>query len=377
MTNDLETLRLLIIDDDEVDRMAVYRALKRTSLSFDWAEASDGATGLSHLLHDSFDCVFLDFQLPQESGLHVLIQTRSAGVATPIIMLTGRGDEKTAVQLMKAGASDYIPKGEMSPDALARSLRHVTQIHQAQKQKEAAEAALRQYTAELEIRNQELDAFAHTVAHDLKTPLAVIIGYGEMILQQAEQLSPQEQQRLIGRLLKNGKRMETIILELLLLATIRKEEVKPTALDMDSILSAARYRLEHTIEHSEAKITLPSSWPIALGYGPWIEEVWFNYLSNAIKYGGQPPQIELGATPQNGVIRFWVRDNGPGINEENQTKLFIPFTRFDQVRTEGQGLGLSIVQSIVTKLNGAVGVESESGSGSTFWFTLPAQTQPF
>jgi two-component system sensor histidine kinase/response regulator len=118
---------------------------------------------------------------------------------------------------------------------------------------------------------------------------------------------------------------------------------------------------------------LPKTWPVALGYGPWVEEVWVNYLSNGLKYGGQPPRVELGATAQpDGQVCFWIRDNGSGIPPEAQTRLFTPFTRLDQVRAEGHGLGLSIVRRIVEKLGGQVGVKSEAGQGSVFTFTLPA-----
>ena len=115
------------------------------------------------------------------------------------------------------------------------------------------------------------------------------------------------------------------------------------------------------------------SWPRALGHAAWVEEVWANYLSNAIKYGGQPPRVMLGAEPQqDGMVRYWVRDNGPGLAPEDQARLFTPFTRLDQVRVKGHGLGLSIVRRIVEKLGGQVGVESQLGQGSTFFFILPA-----
>ena len=95
-------------------------------------------------------------------------------------------------------------------------------------------------------------------------------------------------------------------------------------------------------------------------------------MSNALKYGGQPPRVELGATEQeDGTVRFWVRDNGHGLTPEEQARLFTPFTRLDQVSAKGHGLGLSIVRRIVEKMGGQVGVESQVGQGSTFVFTLP------
>jgi two-component system sensor histidine kinase/response regulator len=151
-------------------------------------------------------------------------------------------------------------------------------------------------------------------------------------------------------------------------------EMRP--LDMASTVDEAQRRLTYMIEEHQAEIILPKSWPVALGYGPWVEEVWANYLSNAIQYGGRPPRVELGATVQaDSQVCFWVRDNGPGLTPEEQARLFTPFTRLDQVRVKGHGLGLSIVQRIVEKLDGQVGVESQVGQGSVFTFTLPGMRQ--
>jgi signal transduction histidine kinase len=125
----------------------------------------------------------------------------------------------------------------------------------------------------------------------------------------------------------------------------------------------------------QAEIIKPSEWPVVLGHAPWVEEVWANYISNAMKYGGHPPRVELGATPlPNGSVRFWVHDNGNGLSPEARAQLFIAYTRLDKLRATGHGLGLSIVKRIVEKLGGTVGLESEDepGKGSTFSFTLPA-----
>ncbi len=149
-----------------------------------------------------------------------------------------------------------------------------------------------------------------------------------------------------------------------------------TPLDMFSIVEEAQKRLVYMSKQSRAEFILPYHWPIALGYAPWIEEVWANYLSNAMKYGGRPPRIELGSTIQeDGMIRFWVKDNGAGILPDDQSNLFTPFTQLGQVRAEGSGLGLSIVRRIIDKCEGQVGLESEVDVGSTFWFALPAASE--
>jgi signal transduction histidine kinase len=208
------------------------------------------------------------------------------------------------------------------------------------------------------------------VAHDLKDPLAVVIGSAESLEQVYDSIPNEELRQWLQRIASTGRKMSHIIDELLLLAGARTEEVKMEPLDVASIVAEVQQRLIHLIEEHQAEILLPDTWPAALGYGPWMEEVWANYISNAIKYGGRPPRIELGATVQSdGQVCFWVRDNGPGLAPEEQSRLFAPLTRTDM--HEGHGLGLSIVRRIVQRLGGKVRVESELGRGSVFAFTLP------
>jgi len=250
--------------------------------------------------------------------------------------------------------------------------------------------ALRHHTTQLQARNEELDAFAHTVAHDLKNPLALVIGLAEALGDMYATLSDEERRRYLHQIAMTGRKMDNIVSELLLLAGVRQTEVEIGPLDMEEIVTEARRRLAHMVEERQAEVVVPERWPVALGYGPWVEEVWVNYLSNALKYGGRPPRIELGfesaADRHAGApadqedsgdasVRFWVQDNGPGLTVEEQERLFTPFTRFDQVSTKGHGLGLSIVRRIVEKLGGQVGVESELGQGTLFTFTLPNALQ--
>jgi PAS domain S-box-containing protein len=244
-------------------------------------------------------------------------------------------------------------------------------------ERERAEEALRQQALELEARNAEMDAFAHTVAHDLKNPLGLVIGYTDILNKYYKSMQDEEREKCLADVVRTAHKMNNIIEELLLLSEVRKAEVEMTCLDMAAIVVEATQRLAYVIKTNQAEIIVPpaSAWPAALGYAPWIEEVWVNYLSNAIKYGGRPPRMELGAEMlSDGKVRFWVRDNGPGITPEDQSRLFTPFRRLDQVRAGGHGLGLSIVRRIVEKLGGQVGVESQVGCGSTFSFTLTSST---
>jgi signal transduction histidine kinase len=264
-------------------------------------------------------------------------------------------------------------------DQTIKSLQLIHDVESARREAELTReknATLREYARELETSNAELNAFAHTVAHDLKTPLTATIGYSSMLEVQLADVLPEGALEKLHRITQIGYKMGNIIDGLLLLASVRQmDEVPSQPLDTGAIVHEAQTQLAPLLKDRQAEVTVPQRWPVARGYAPWIEEVWVNYLSNAAKYGGTPPQITLGwdrETSQPNTVRFWVQDRGPGITPEERARLFAPFERLDQAdAVEGHGLGLSVVHRIVEKLGGRVGVESAPQMGSRFWFTLP------
>ena len=261
-------------------------------------------------------------------------------------------------------------------DEQGRVIRFVSALQDITERWQADEA-MRQFSAELQARNIELDAFAHTVAHDLKGIVAPSLGLVDFLRINHASLPDDQVASIVWRIFRNVRKMADVVDGLLLQAQVRKQEVQKSPLDMVSIVAEALQRVAHLVEEFQAEIAVPETWPEALGYAPWVEAVWVNYLSNAIKYGGRPPIVALGADLQQpgDVVRFWVRDNGQGLEKEDRDKLFVPFERLARIGKGGHGLGLSIVRGIVEKLGGEVGVESEVGEGSVFHFSLPAVTR--
>ena len=222
---------------------------------------------------------------------------------------------------------------------------------------------------------EDLNAFGHTVAHDLKTPITALVGYGELLTDTNNQ--PSDITYYAQQIIRASYAMKQIIDELLRFAEIRhRDDVELVEFKMEYVVRQALERLEIKIQEYQAEIIMPATWYSVKSYAPWIEEIWANYISNAIKYGNRPPKVELGndILPDQ-RIRFWVKDNGQGLTPDEQEQLFVKFSRLNNPNAvEGHGLGLSIVKRIAEKLGAELEVESQPHQGSRFSFILPNHT---
>ncbi len=227
--------------------------------------------------------------------------------------------------------------------------------------------ALARKNAELTERNDALDAFAYTVAHDLKRPLVSLVGYADILTEE-----PEDAPELAPRLSRLGRDCYRIVEELLLLAQLKGADIPQRALDMGTTIQAVLDRHAAEIAAAGATIHRPAAFPAAIGYAPWLEQVWSNYLVNGLKYGGEPPDLTFGADAlEGGLLRFYLADRGAGLGEADRARVFEAFARA-HVGGEGVGIGLSIVARIMDRLGGAAGVSENPGGGCRFHFDLPA-----
>ncbi len=336
------------------------------------------------------DLILLDINMPGMNGYEVCAALKDDPLTRdiPVIFISALDQTEDKVKAFTLGGVDYVAKPFQVEEVLARVRTHLA-LYVLQRQLAAANQELRAANAELEASNADLNAFARTVAHDLKNPLSAVIGFSSLLEARFTRMEPEKIADNLHRITRTGYKMRDIIDELLLFARVRQIDALEIApLDMGAIIAEVLTNLEPHIQEVQAEIVMPETWPAASGYAAWVEVVWSNLISNALKYGGDtaaniPPRVELGFTvtaltspisnPQS-LITFWIRDNGPGLSTEECARIFTPFTRFHQEKAEGHGLGLSIVQRIVEKLGGQVDVESTGapGEGCTFWFTLPA-----
>jgi two-component system sensor histidine kinase/response regulator len=357
---------LLVVDDTPANISILFDFL--SDKGFKVLVAQEGNRAIQKAKYAKPDLILLDIMMPEIDGFETceILKADAETRDIPVIFMTALTDTYNKVRGFQVGAADYITKPIQHEEVLARITTHLN-FSNLKKQLESR-------SLELERRNLELDAFARTVAHDLKNPLNAVIGYTEMLVSECstDTVPDEEMIEILHSVKQAGHKMVGIIDSLLLLAGVAKQvHVETQPVEMNYIIQQVLQRLSYMIKQYQAKISLPDTWPPVEGYAPWIEEVWTNYISNGMKYGGNPPYLELGANVESEMIRFWVDDNGPGLTAEAKEQLFTPFTRVHTGSTEGHGLGLSIVRQVIEKLGGQVGVETNEGQGCRFYFTLP------
>jgi signal transduction histidine kinase len=363
----MKCLNVLLLDDDELDRMAVRRALAASGLDAVLTEAADAATALDTLLARRFDCVLLDYQLPRLDGLEVLQHMRSLGVTAPVIMLTGQGDEALAVELMKAGASDYIAKNALTPRRLARGMLSALKLHEAQEAAREAQEALRKQVEFAEM-------FIGIVSHDLRNPLNVIL-LNAALMERLDALPPTAQPCL-QRIRSSGQRATRLIRDLLDFTQVRLGRGIPLSPVTCDIHATVRQVVEEARQaHPGREVRLHASGD---GNGIWdadrLAQLVSNLVGNALVYGEAARPVSVQAEGQADSVVLSVHNEGPPIPPDVRDVLFEPLRQGSNSRGGPMGnigLGLFIVDQIVRAHRGQVAVESSQEAGTTFTVTLP------
>ncbi|WP_158292169.1 hybrid sensor histidine kinase/response regulator [Paracraurococcus ruber] len=393
------TYSLLVVDDNDIDARNYGVLLRRKApRAFSIVTASDGASGLALLREGRFDCLLLDFRLPDMTGLEFLQDAMSSGeLSCAVVLVTGQGTEAVAVAAMQQGAQDYLVKDRINEDSLWRAItRAVTQkelrrslaasmhslktvnaaLEQEVAVREAAETEARAAKEVADRANIAKTRFVAMVTHELRTPLNGILGYAQLLRLEGG-LSARQDQR-VGAMLEAGQHVLEMIDQVLDLASIETGnlQIHPEAVSVAALcerclaviapMAAARglsLRLERNANAPAELRTDPAR----------LRQILLNLLGNAVKYtdtGSVELRLAAGAVP--GALRVEVADTGCGIRAEHLGLLFHDFERCGaDSAVEGAGLGLSIVAGILRLLGGSFGHLPNPGGGSIFWIDLP------
>ncbi|MEH2324378.1 MAG: ATP-binding protein [Nostoc sp.] len=396
-----DTLKILVVDDDKVDRMAVRCALAKAGIQMELSELADGNDAFSILSTTAYDCVFFGYRLLDRDRLTLIQQLRSSDIKVPLVVLTGQEDEPTAVKLLKAGATDYLFKSRISPENLAQVLRSAIRVYRAEMQAALAKDQLRESHEQLIRKNQELERqqqqlqmqnlklseasmlklhFLATMSHELRTPMNAIIGFSQILLRPKLSQLTHQQADMIERILNNGKHLLMLINEVLDFSKLEvgRLDLKAERFDVSKVTNLAVSEMRSLAESKNLSLLVQIDLQNSLIYNDpvRIKQILINLLSNAIKFTESGEiWVEVKELPVNRVAII-VRDTGIGIAARDFKHIFEGFRQVDQTLTRkypGTGLGLAIIDSLVRMMGGKIFLESKLGVGSMFKIELPRQ----
>ncbi len=370
--------KILVVEDDPALGKLIVRRLGRTG--FTATAVTSGSQALAVWQPDTV--MLVDQKLPDMTGRQLIARLREKGHTPAFIVMTGQGDERLAVEMMKLGADDYLVKTidfiDVLPQAFTRLFVRVEtekRLAQAEADRNRLEAQLRQ-----EQRLSAIGTLASGVAHEINNPLNVIINYAQLIL---DRLPPREHQLLefCQEILDEGQRITNIVRNLLSFSRVEQSSHRPESPKqlVEGVLSLVGKLLEK--DEVTLNLEVEPELPMISCSAPQIQQVILNLIVNGRdalneRYPGYHPQkflaVHLSRTPGDpGCIRFSVSDHGNGVPESIRDKLFHPFfTTKDP--DKGTGLGLSICQTIAHEHGGRLSFESVPGEGTSFFLDVPA-----
>jgi two-component system sensor histidine kinase/response regulator len=380
-------VNILLVDDEPANLHALQAVLE--PLDQNLVTASSGTQALRKVLEYDFAVILLDVQMPDMSGIEAaaMIRERERSKTTPIIFLTGV--VKTAEMMFKgysAGAVDYLMKPVISGVLRAKvevfvelaQVRHSLQQEIAERARIGGELSklnmvLEQRNEDLTAANSDLEAFSHSVSHDLRMPLRHIQAYVSMIEESAlGKLNADEQRRLKG-VREAAQRMSQLIDDLLAFSRIGRTAMRRAPVDLNSLVNAVINELQPEIRNRKIDWTLQHL-PYISGDRALLHQVFLNLLANAVKYTRTRAEarIQVFAIEQDEEVIVGVRDNGVGFDPAYADKLFGVFQRLHSATDfEGTGVGLANVRRIVQRHGGRTWAESVLNEGATFYFSLP------
>ncbi|HVL68637.1 MAG TPA: response regulator [Vicinamibacterales bacterium] len=370
-------LRLLLIDDDTVDRMTVRRLLRQMRADAVVEECTSGEEALARLSAGTFDCVLLDYNIPGADGLATLKALREQGHALPVIVLTGQGDEEVAVALMKAGAADYLNKNSLSGERLERSLRYALALHRAEEERRQLLERERRAREQAQAANRAKDEFLATLSHELRTPLNAILGWSRLLA--SGNLDAENTRRAIEIIDRNARLQAQLIEDLLDISRIitGKLRLDLQTVTVNSIVEAALESVRPSADARGISIEaeLADAGDSILCDPRRMQQVIWNLLTNAIKFTPEGGRVAIALQRQESLVTITVTDTGIGIEPAFLPYVFDRFRQQDGASTRahgGLGLGLSIVRHLVELHGGTVEARSAGpGEGSSFVVRVP------
>ena len=372
--------RILLIDDDAVDRASVRRALKKSGLIHVLTEAPDGTTGLRLAQAGAFDCVLLDYRLPDVDTFELLASLLALpGDGHAVLMLTGEADEDLAFRLMRAGALDYLAKAEATPSSLARAIRYADARRGFQLQLDEARREAEAKSLELDTLNRQKTLLFSIIAHDLRNPFQALLGLSEVLSKAVAAKDHASIERRAKGINDAATQAYALLESLFSWASLQMDTLAVSLTDVD-LDAVAREVVQVSAEAAPDKgiaISTECAGLRVCAQRDMLATVLRNLVSNAVKFTLPGGTIRVMAERRGDGVEIAVVDSGVGMPAGKVEDLF----RLDRRTTtngtageRGSGLGLLLCRDLVERQGGTLVATSVVGTGTTFRFVLPVAT---
>jgi len=371
--------KILVADDDPRNVRLMESILKASG--YPVVRASDGQEALDMIESEQPDLVLLDVMMPRMSGLEVCRKVRMQHETRllPVIMVTALNALEEKVQALEMGADDFLSKPVNKEELLAK-LRSMLRVKSLHDEVESTRMELEKRNLELVRLEEFKENLMRMVVHDLKNPLAGIMGNLQLLQMKGAGQDPAHVLEIVGRTEESAKHLMVMILNILDVARLEegKLALQRKPVQPSEMIEACLRQVAGWAARSEVKLVpaLGESFPELTADPELLLRVLGNLVSNALKHTPPGGSVEVGAAGQGDTVRFWVRDSGEGIPPDLLPRIFDKFVvgPGEGRRSLGAydtGLGLTFCQMAVEAHGGRIRVESQPGKGSTFSFALP------
>ena len=402
---------ILLVEDDEDDYVLARDLLFEIygeSLQLDWTQTWN--EGLEEIVQGTHDLYLIDYDLGARNGIELLREIIARGCTVPVILLTGQDDRHIDLQAMKAGATDYLIKGEITAALLERAIRYAIKHHQSEEALRESEKRLRQHVVELEAAKRQYEAqgkelatlagdlsvacdqaelanrtkseFLANMSHELRTPLNAILGFSELMGNATlGPLGNPKYEEYTKDINDSGRHLLALIQDILDLSKIEagKLELDEEDIDVAMTTGSCMVLVKERARNGGVKLKtdIPDGLPALHADKCKLKQILVNLLSNAVKFtpAGGEVTLKVWSRPDGGYV-FQVIDTGIGIALADIPTALSPFGQVDSALSRkfaGTGLGLPLTKSLVEMHGGSLDLQSEEGAGTTVTVRFPKE----
>ena len=374
---------LLAVDDEPAITASIADQLHRR---YHVLTAGSGEEALATLRTEKVSVILTDQRMPEMTGVDLLARVAEEVPDVTRLLVTGYSDIEAVVRAVNEGKVYYYLSKPWRPEVLEGLVSQAFEHNRLMEERRALveelrqantglEAKVRERTAELARSNKELEQFAYVVSHDLQEPLRMVSSYTQLLSRRYKGRLDANADEFIAYAVDGANRMQRLINDLLAYSRVGTGGKEFEPIDCMAVFDLALVNLRMAIQESGAVVE-HDRLPIVMGDKLQFGQLLQNLIGNAIKYhGDEPPRVHVSAEQKGHEWVFSVRDNGIGIDPQYAERVFVIFQRL-HTREEhaGTGIGLAICHKIVERHGGRIWVESQLGSGATFFFTIPIKS---